>query len=117
MKIIWKQLVPAVAAIAFASCDPQTCGTGFIENNTSGNVYLMADSLLIDTLAAGATYTIGPKCGLGDGQTPTSVNYYLIVYNDDTLCKKNILQDSEWVTLHLEKYKWEHHFPIKDADF
>lgn len=117
MKTIWKQLLPAMAAIALTSCDPQTCGAGFIENNTSGNVYLQVDSLQTDTLAAGSTLTIGPMCGLGDGQTPTSMNYYRSVYNDDTLCKKDIRQDSEWITLHPEKYKWEHHFPIKDADF
>jgi len=112
---------PALFAISlvFASCDPQTCGVGIIENQSSGTIFLETQSAAgaVDTLAAGQTMTFDPICGIGTGVNAWEVNRYQVVRNRDTICKKDINNDSSWTTLHVQKYKWEHHFRVDDADF
>lgn len=75
------------------------------------------DSTNIDTIVAGEVKTVGPVCGLGIGQTPSAMIYYRSIRNDDTFCRRDIRYDSNWTTIKIEKYKWEHLFTITDADF
>ncbi|KAA5537108.1 hypothetical protein F0919_05390 [Taibaiella lutea] len=117
MKIFFKTTFAIISALIFSSCDPQTCGTAYIENQSSGDIYLEVDSNRVDTLSAGQVKTIGPVCGLAQGQTPSAMVLYNSVKNDDTFCRKDIRWDSNWSTIQVEKYKWEHRFTINDSDF
>jgi hypothetical protein len=117
MKTLLKTTIAIIVTLIFSSCDPQTCGTAYIENQSSENVYLEVDSNNVDTLSAGQVKTIGPICGLAQGQTPSVMVFYKSIRNNDTLCRKDINRDTNWSTIKIGKYKWEHRFTINDSDF
>lgn len=117
MQLLLKTTFGLIAALAFSSCDPETCGTAYIKNQSSEKVYLVVDSSSVDTLNAGQTKTIGPVCGLAQGQTPSKMISYRMVRNDYTFCRKDITWDSNWSSIRLKKYEWEHQFTISDSDF
>lgn len=120
MKIILK-LIAISLAFPFLSCDPQTCGTDFIENHSSDTVFLYrADSVTVDTVLAGRGIEFAPVCGCcgaPGGQEPEHSYQYLYVRNADTVCKKDIRNPEDWNSAKTERLKWEHRFTITDADF
>jgi len=106
-----------LVSFIFSSCDPETCGTVFIHNESSKSIYLAIDSMQIDTVVAGQTMTVGPMCGLREGQQPNLVHFYRTVYNEDTLCNKDIRNNELWSTFKTANFKWEHHFKVNDTNF
>lgn len=121
MKTVLK-LATIFLALPFLSCDPGTCETDFIENQSSGVVYLYhTDSVTVDTVYAGRGIDFAPICGCcgsGGGMQPThAFQFYIYARNADTLCKKDIRNPEDWNTVKIENRKWEHRFTITDADF
>lgn len=105
-------------AIPFISCDPQTCGTDFIENHTSQTLYfLRTDSVTVDTFFSGRGLTFEPQCGLGVGSSPRHGYNYIAIRNADTVCKKDIRDYRNWNSVKIGKNNWEYHFSVMDADF
>jgi hypothetical protein len=121
MKIFFKLLPVIILTVVFCSCDPQTCGTDFIENHSSDTVFLYrADSVTVDTVLAGRGIEFAPVCGccgVPGGQQPEHSYQYLYVRNTDTVCKKDIRNPEDWISAKIERLKWEHRFTITDADF
>jgi hypothetical protein len=120
MKTVLK-LATFCLALPFLSCDPETCGTDFIENHSSDTVFLYrADSVTVDTVLAGRGIEFAPICGCcgaPGGQQPEHSYQYLYVRNVDTVCKKDIKDYRNWNSAKTERLKWEHRFTITDADF
>jgi hypothetical protein len=109
----------AICGLLFlASCDPQTCGTDFIENNSTDSIYLYhVDSVTVDKLAAGQVKSFEPVCGLGIGQSPVHASDYICVRSGDTISKRDIRDEQLWNSVKTSKYKWQYHFKVTDADF
>lgn len=108
-----------MAVLLLASCDPQTCGTSFVINQTSDTLYIEKMNGELDTvLAPGQIAVNGPRCGLGDGQTPYEMLGDIDKLRKDTvLCKKDIRDNKNWTTTQPGKYDYEHRFVVTDNDF
>jgi hypothetical protein len=118
MKTLLAIATVLAGSLLLASCDRETCGTDFFENRSSATVYLCsADSTWVVPVEAGHSLTFQPFCGLGVGRQPRLIYEHRFVRNAEKRCKKNIQDGRNWNTIQLEKYRWEYHFTVTDADF
>jgi hypothetical protein len=106
----------------FASCDPQTEATYYLENNSSGTIYYYSPSSdKTDTVLSGKKVVIGNLSGVGSNGSKVSDAYYLFdsarIYNDTATCTLQLKNDNNWVSEQIKKWEFVHHFVVRDKDF
>jgi hypothetical protein len=106
----------------FASCDPKTEATYYLENNSSGTIYFYIPARdRTDTILAGKKVAIATLSGLGSNGSVVSDAYYLFdsarIYNDTATCTLDLKNDHNWTSEQIKRWEFVHHFVIRNKDF
>lgn len=106
----------------FASCDPKTEATYYLENNSSGTIYFYIPARdRTDTILAGNKVAIATLSGLGSKGSVVSDAYYLFdsarIFNDTATCTLDLKNDHNWTSVQIKRWEYVHHFVVRDKDF
>ncbi len=108
--------------LSFASCDPRTEATYFLENSSSGTIYYYNPSAdKTDTVPVGGRIVIGAFSGLGSEGSNVSDVFYQFdsarIFNDTANCTLPLQQTANWTTEQIKKWEYIHHFVVRNKDF